>query len=288
MATNTTHAWDRQFASRSPVFEPLQHIAERFSRFVHRWPQLEDYQAVLDHWPQPILSAIGKPINVVPQDAKPRCFASHYVPRIHFSGELQTRAEHWHDFFQLLTWLMFPKTKALIYQLAVPDARRRLEDPAAERRGHRSPLENMLALFDEGGAVVVASDRSLLQLVESFQWKTLFWQRRSELNDRLQCVSFGHALYEKALAPYVGMTAHAVLLTVENGYFSMPWQQRLAYLDNRLVSLLADRERYSRPADLAPFPVLGMPGWDMTNECEDYYNNASYFRRGRRERRQHG
>ena len=114
-------AWNPEFASGSPVFEPLLDIARLFAGFTHHWPGLADYQSVLDNWPQPIVSAMGRPIKVVAQDARPDRFTAHYAPRIHLSGELQTRTENWHDFFQLLTWLMFPKTKALIYRFVFFD-----------------------------------------------------------------------------------------------------------------------------------------------------------------------
>ena len=266
------------------MFEPLRDAAKPFARYSHHWPGLADYQAVLESWPQPVVSGMGRPIKVVAQDTKPNHFSAHYAPRIHFAGELQTRSENWHDFFQLLTWLMFPKTKALIYALTVPHVHQRLEDPVAQRRGHRSPLENMLALFDEGGAVVVASDESLLQLIGAFRWKTLFRHRRDELKDKLQCVIFGHALYEKALAPYVGMTANCMLVNVDDAYFSASRQQRLAFLDTQLASLLTAGTRYRRPRDLSPFPLLGMPDWDPANAQEAYYDNTRYFRPGRNTR----
>ena len=277
----TALPWNPEFASGSPMFEPLRDAAKPFARFSHRWPTLADYQAALENWPQSIVSGTGQPIKAVAQDARPDHFSAHYAPRIHFAGELQTRSKNWHDFFQLLTWFMFPETKALIYALTVPHARQRLENPVARRRGHRSPLENMLALFDEGGAVVVASDETLLQLIDAFQWKTLFLQRRDELKDKLQCIIFGHALYEKALTPYVGMTANSVLMKVDETYFSASWQQRLAFLDTRLASLLAEGTRYRRPKDLSPFPLLGMPDWDPANAQEAYYDNTRYFRPGR-------
>lgn len=147
--------------------------------------------------------------------------------------------------------------------------------------GRRSQIENMLSLFDEGGTVIVSSDESLLQLIRDFQWKQLFWNRRDELAEKLQCITYGHAMYEKGLMPYVGMTANSILLVVDNGFFKQTLERRLDYIDSRLAEIFSDGTKYSKPKDLSPFPVLGLPGWDPDNKSEAYYDNTEYFRNGR-------
>lgn len=280
--------WCPGFAQRSPLFEPLRPAcmsggAPAFARFTQDWPDLDAYQQLLDAQPEPIRTQSGQALRIVPQDGRPQRFEEHYAPRIHQTGELQTRRANWHDFFQLLTWLIFPKTKAVINALHVPHARARLADPDHRADpGRRTPLENMLSLFDEGGAVVLASDASLLQLIRDFQWKTLFWERRADLAHDLRCITFGHAVYEKALRPYIGMTANAILLEVDTEFLSRPLAALLPALDARLAALFACGDRYTQPRDLQPFPILGMPGWDPANSNPAYYDNAQYFRPGRR------
>lgn len=271
--------WCADFADRAPMYEPLRLLARHFSSFA-QWPQPGDYQQVLEALPHPILTRNGKALKIVRQEGRPQGFEQHYAPRIYLTGEMQTRERNWHDFFQFLSWLLFPETKAIINATHIPGARERLQqggDP-----GRRSPLENMLSLFDEGGAVVVSSDESLLQLIRDFQWRQLFRERREELGEKLQCIVFGHALYEKGLMPYIGMTANTMLLQVEEGFLQLPMTRRLQLLDQRLARILAHGRCYVRPRDLAPFPLLGMPGWDPDNECETYYDNVRYFRPGRR------
>ncbi len=270
--------WDATFASKSPIFAPLATWAAHFAGFAD-WPQLQDYQAVLAALPQPVMTQSGKPLKIVPQDGKPGHFAEHYAPRIYLSGEIQTRTRNWHDFFQFLTWLMFPKTKAVINAIHIPAARIRIEQQ--QDLGKRSPVENMLSLFDEGGAVVLCSDDSLLQLIRDFEWKTLFWTRRDELQQKLRLVTFGHALYEKGLSPYVGMTANTILLHVEQSILHLEHTAQLAWIDAQLAMLFSKGKPYEKPRDLSPFPVLGLPGWDKNNENADYYDNTRYFRPGR-------
>ena len=271
--------WDANFTSFSPIFSPLKFWAEKFSKFTQGWPELEDYQTILAELPEPILTQSGQTLKIVQQDGKPGHFHEHYAPRVYLTGEIQTRTENWHDFFQYLTWFMFPKTKAVINATHVPAAQKRIEQKTD--LGRRSPVENMLSLFDEGGAVILCSDDSMLQLIRDFQWKELFWQRREELSLKLKLVTFGHALYEKGLSPYVGMTANCILLHVDESVLKQSDQQQLDYIDLELAQILTQGELYKKPKDLSPFPLLGLPGWDDDNEKESYYDNLNYFRTGR-------
>jgi hypothetical protein len=271
--------WDTNFVSFSPIFSPLSYWAEKFSGFKEGWPGLDDYQAILSAAPEPILTQKGKVLKIVQQEGKPGHFTEHYAPRIYLTGEIQTRTENWHDFFQFLTWFMFPKTKAVINAIHIPAAQSRIEKEID--LGRRSPIENMLSLFDEGGAVILCSDDSLLQLIRDFKWKELFWQRRDELQSKLKLITFGHALYEKGLSPYVGMTANCILFHVDENIMHQTNQQQLDYIDNELAALFSKAETYKKPKDLSPFPLLGLPGWDKDNINEVYYDNTNYFRPGR-------
>lgn len=270
--------WHPDFASKMPLFFPLQPVLGFFSHH-QQWPELSDYQILLDQWPSTIATLNGNAIKVVAQDDKPNAFEQHYAPRIYLSGEIQTRRHNWHDFFQFLSWFLFPQTKAVINALHLEPAQARFQQGIHDRR---SPLENMLSLFDEGGAVVVSSNPELLSLVCEFRWKELFWQQRQQLQQQLQCYTFGHAVYEKALMPYVGMTANTILLEVDNDFFQMELTQQLIAIDQMLAELLRNNQRYQKPKDLQPFPILGMPGWDPDNNEERYYDNQHYFRPGRR------
>lgn len=271
--------WDADFVSLSPIFEPLQYWAKEFTHFKNEWPQLKDYQSMLDSLPQPIKTLSGKPLKIVSQDGKPGHFNEHYAPRVYLTGEVQTRTENWHDYFQFLTWFMFPKTKAVINSIHVPAAQARIDNNV--ELGRRSPIENMLSLFDEGGAVILSSDESLLQLIRDFKWKELFWQHRDELQEKLRLVTFGHALYEKGLSPYIGMTANCILLHVDESLLQQSKQHHLDHIDTELAQLFTRGETYKKPKDLSPFPLLGLPGWHEDNEIESFYENENYFRPGR-------
>jgi hypothetical protein len=144
-------------------------------------------------------------------------------------------------------------------------------------------MENALTQFDECGAIVVSADSNLLDCIREFRWKELFWQHRAAVNTQLQCFIFGHAVYEKALQPYIGLTAHAVLFLVEAKFFQWTLSQQLEYLDITTASAF-ENDAYPSPTHFQPFPLLGMPDWDTDNSVEHYYDNTDYFRTGRRKR----
>ncbi len=270
--------WRGDFSKNSPMFEPMAPLLAHFSRF-SGWPGLDDFQAFLDEWPKPIQTLTGKPLSIVEQAGKPASFEEHYAPRIYTSGEIQTRRENWHDFFQYLTWFMFPETKAQINAIHIPHARARIASGHA--LGRRTPVENTLSLFDEGGALLVSSDEKLLDMVRNFQWKTLFWDNRTLLAERFECITFGHAMYEKGLVPYVGMTANTILLHCPSSFHDQSWEDKWHWLDRQLAIIFSEGKRFQQPKDLQPFPILGMPGWDRANSDEAYYDNQHYFRPGR-------
>ena len=279
MKLDVLQPWTSDFVTLSPIFSPLASWAEKFRHFNDGWPKLKDYQHLLDELSEPILTQSGEPLKIVEQDGKPGHFNEHYAPRIYLTGEIQTRTENWHDFFQFLTWFMFPKTKAVINAIHIPAAQSRLDKETD--LGRRSPIENMLSLFDEGGAVILCSDNSLLDLIREFKWKELFWLRREELQSKLKLVTFGHALYEKGLSPYVGMTANCILFNVEETLLNKSNNDQLDWIDLQLSSIFSEGEIYKQPKDLTPFPLLGLPEWDVDNDSESYYDNVNYFRPGR-------
>lgn len=279
MKITNTPGWDPRFFKNSQIFRPLVGIMEHFQKF-EKWPGLAAYQDVLDLLDKPIITQSGKKLTIVQQDGKPGYFHEHYAPRIYQTGEIQTRTENWHDFFQYLSWIIFPVTKSVINEIHIPAAQMRYENEVD--LGRRSPIENMLSLFDEGGAIVVSSDASLLQMVREFKWKELFWNNRHRLNNEFDCFVFGHALFEKALNPYIGMTANCILIEVDEKFLKMDIDKQLKWLDIQVASVISEKQHYTQPRDLHPFPILGVPEWDSKNKTEEYYDNTQYFRTGRK------
>lgn len=279
MPKTTLSPWEPEKLYQSQLFDPIVPMLEELLS-QEQWPSVEEMDDAFFGIENRFSSLADAIIKLVPQDEKAGSFEQHYAPRIFLKGEIQTREQNWHDFFQAATWACFPKTKVSINALHYPAAKNRHEQQLA--KGSRTPLENALSQFDECGVIVYSTNEELLNNVRQFDWVELFWNQRQTLKDNFACITYGHAIYEKAINPYVGLTAKAILLPVEPGIFQLPLQQRLTELDQRVATLFNEPVQIKSPKDLCPFPILGMPGYFPGNETEAFYLNQQYFRPGRK------
>ena len=199
-----------------------------------------------------ITTESGKPLRFVPPGAK----HAFYELKVHETGCVETRPDNLHDFFNALAWLAFPRTKARINALHAAEIPR--------ERGRRGRLRDLLTIFDEGGAIVQCDDASLVSLLTGFRWKELFWQNRERVKAGMRIVVPGHAVLEKALEPWPGITCKAILVpaTADPDSAAAAWLDRLP--------------PGASPRNLAPLPVFGFPGWLPQDEA--FYDDLRYFR----------
>ncbi len=262
----------------SAAFRPLHPAIQPLP--ATRFPTLQDCNALLAQGDETICVHDGTPLRLVAQAEGKLPFEAQYEPRCYLRGEVQTRSDNWHDLLNALVWYAFPRTKAAInvrhYQ-ALTAARA----PGSSQRG---AVRDMATLFDESGVVVPYADERLAESLCDFRWRELFWQRRADIAQGMDFLVFGHGLYEKLLAPYVGLTGQGLLLKVEAGYFALPWAQRQRLLDERLAAYIADPTHCLSTRELTPVPLLGIPGWWPANEEATFYDDTRYFRPGRQAR----
>lgn len=267
--------WLPNFLDKSPLYEPLSHVGAMLCN-LEEWPSLTQLQRIIDSALAPARSLSGAAIRLVPQGSKPSNFFEKYEPRLYLNGELQVRTATWHDLFNVLVWATFPHTKAALNRRHFLAAEQRESDPQLRQR--RSRLEDALTIFDEGGLIIASSKPELCELIKQFEWKELFWHRRQDVLRHLKCFVFGHALYEKALEPYLGVSGKAVFVDVDESFMQLTLQEQLLLIDASTACYLNDEQQVQTPADFSAFPLLGMPGWNIDNQVEHYYNNLNYFR----------
>jgi hypothetical protein len=265
-------AWDPDFCDRSPMFEPLR-AAARGLRTPY-WPGCDDINRIVDARSGAIVNAGGRALRFVEPPPRQQTFAEQYEPRIFLRGEVQFRPCNWHDLFNALVWLTFPAAKAALNRRHYLELERQRESGAQ----NRGPAQDALTLFDEGGVIVAAGGSGLATLLNGFEWKELFWRRRAEVVHSMRFYLFGHALYEKALTPFAGVTGRGAIFEVDADFLAEPLAAQLAALDNRLAQRINDAAHFMATRELAPVPILGVPGWCEENADEQYYDNIDYFR----------
>ena len=250
-------------AFANPLFAPIRPwLAQLPPR-----PDSAALNALLEAHPRQ--TANGLPLRFPP----PQDDGLGYEARIHARGEVETRTDNWHDFFNALVWLTFPEAKSHLSA-----SHMRAMRPEGEGRGL---ARDALTHFDECGIVVLSSQPDLLDLLRGFHWRELFVTRRQDVIDGMRFIVFGHATYEQLLAPFRGLTAKAALHPVSPSTLDQPLEQLLPAVDRLLADDLASG-RYQRPRDFQPLPLLGIPGVVAENNNSAYYEDIWQFRPGRR------
>ncbi len=266
--------WDCNFAERSPMLAPLRAVALALKG--DTWPSLSRLNALAQRYG--VVSGGGQPLRFMSAAEQALPKASDYEQRIHDEGVVTLRECNWHDFFNALAWLTFPLIKKAlnrghVEELNLQTAAERFSRTATARNRRRDAL----TLFDESGVLVFSSSTAVLDGIRAFAWRQVFWEEREQFQAATQCLIVGHALYEKALSSYLGMTGHALLMVGRADSRSNAGLDRRQ--DERAANALRDHIR--QPHDLSPLPVLGVPGWWDANREVAFYENTAYFRAGR-------
>lgn len=269
MAAGLSPGWsDGRARFAHPVYDPVRGALEQLAREPD-WPdhgQLNALAAALGAAPR---TATGRLVRFVAQAS---C-GENYELRVHANGEVHTRARNWHDLFNALVWLAFPRCKASLNAIHASEI--------ARETGGRGAARDLLTIFDEGGALVACSNPALIRLIREHRWQTLFWRERAHVLAGMRILVFGHAVLEKALLPWPGITCKALLLRVEPTLLAAPVERLRAVLDAAAAGWLRAHARGSSPRDLAPLPVFGYPGWSENGMRAEFYADRRYFRPAR-------
>lgn len=242
----------------NPAFAPIAPFLSRLPR--DRWPTHAELTALAAD----AVTSRGQPVRFIAPRGHTDRERRYYELHIADTGEVETRPENWHDLFNALSWVAFPKAKAAInaQHAAI------LEERGEQEAKRRSPERDALTLFDEGGIVVASSDPRVFERIRGFEWKDLFWREREALATTTRFVAFGHNLFEKMLDPHLGIVAKTIFVPLTDPFDA----------DAALAGHFSVRANFATPKAMAPMPVLGIPGWHPGTETEVYYDDPVHFR----------
>lgn len=239
-----------------PAFQPLRPWLERLRDPLHA--SLDELNRLASE--DAVLNGRGRPLRFVPPSATPAGYGD-YELRTYETGCVATRAGSLHDLFNALAWLAFPRTKAALNALHAAEIPR--------ENGRRGRFRDLLTLVDEGGAIVACEEPGLVELVRELRWKELFWDERARLLRGMRVLVLGHAVLERALDPWPGVTCKAVFVPAEGD------------ADAQAASFLAALGPDATPRLLPPLPVFGYPGWHPGTQHASFYEDGRYFRPAR-------
>lgn len=201
-----------------------------------------------------------------------------YEARIFHTGAVATRLDNWHDAFNALIWLNFPRTKAVLNRQHVEALS--LADAAAS--AFRGPVRDALTQFDECGVIVAGTETRLWEAICAHRWYEAFVAHRAELQRTTRFIVFGHASHEALMAPFHGLCGKALFVPLAAKELALIDSAGPAHLDEALARRLASADYLLRsPRDLHALPLLGIPGATTDNEDPDYYADTRQFRPAR-------
>ena len=254
------------YAGRA-LFEP---IAELLSGFPHGLPDVAALNALLRAHASEACTGSGCTTRFVP----PPAGMDGYEEHIHATGEVPTRPHDWHDFFNALAWCVWSRAKAACNGAHL----RELAARSAAGLPGRGPVRDALTQFDECGVLVVSTDPLIPALLAAHAWHEAFWVQRPRLLASTRFLVFGHGSWEQLRRPFFGLCAKALYRVVDDPWLALPARARQAEADAWLAARLADPARPLGKADLAPLPLLGIPGVTSASESGDYYRDVRQFR----------
>jgi hypothetical protein len=242
--------WDARFVERSPWFWPLRAAAEHVCALAD-WPRLADLDALYaDATAGQDLPRLRFRGNVRKQDKRAGgrvVLSALYDARITLAGEVPTRERDWHDLFNALCFATFPRSKLALHARQYRALSARLAPNAERLPGTRTPEQDTLTLFDEGGVVVAAEPQQALQLMAANGEARVRLCDQLVAERRTRLVPFGHALFEhlvEELRCPGGCTQIVAIPDLWGG--DDTW---LASLDQALAREIADPERFVSPRE---------------------------------------
>ena len=131
-------------------FAPLPLDLLRRLRALTAWPEVADYAKL---FPQ-------APVDFHEQNEAVLQQHGGYEPTVEALRSVPTRRHNWHDFYNALSWELFPKTKWALHRSQIE-----FRDDAAANK--RSPQQNGATLFDECGCILVTCERSFQPLLRT-------------------------------------------------------------------------------------------------------------------------
>jgi hypothetical protein len=195
--------WDPQLCARSPWLWPLSGAAKVFAQHTD-WPSLSDLDAAYRaHTRGHSAAELAFRANVRKQDKRSEdgriVLHALYDARISVSREVPTRERDWHDLLNMLCFATFPHSKYALHSRQFACLSERVDEHTTRLPGRRTPEQDALTLFDEGGVALVARAEDMAQLTAAVSGDSEALCLALCGARRVRIVPFGHALFEHEL-----------------------------------------------------------------------------------------
>ncbi len=223
-----------------------------------QWPTVES----LNSSGQSLIHAYtGMPLVFERQTADLVADGMHYEQRIYQRGQIATRENNWHDLFNAMMWLKYPRIKSALNA-------RQWADVHQHGLKTRTPGQCAMTLFDEAGAFVAMPDE-LLECWKLHDWHGLFIEHADAWRlGQARVAVFGHALLDHALVTETLLVAKCIVLG------------EVADLSSGF-DVLADEIQSGKILrannELRTLPLCGISGWHSATDSAEFVKTAACF-----------
>ncbi len=201
--------YDSRFVARSPLFEPIARAARLLASY-DDFPAPSEFDGVFEG--EPPVHFVG----ATPRSRRrngPLDVRAMYDARITLDRCVPTRPRCWHDLMNALVWGTFPLAKRALHARQYRAMAERVAEGARTLPPTRTREQDALALVDEGGIVVLATDPEEARARLRGRPGSL---REMAGSGAAVAVIFGHAVYE-SLALGVAPAAVAAIVLAREG-----------------------------------------------------------------------
>ena len=233
----------------SPWYWPISPLLARFDA-LGRFPRPEELSALYRERSEPLgLPALTFVAATKSRKKRPRSEpidpTELYEGRVLERAEVPTRLDDWHDLFNALSFIVFPRAKRALHARQYRIMKARIGPGDRRLPNARTREQDALSLFDEGG-ICIAAPRALTSAMHEIDDHAL---RQQLARASVRVIPFGHALYEHLVAglPCPYGAAHVVTLSDAQ----LAAQGNLALLDAvdlALSTALADPHAFLLPS----------------------------------------
>jgi hypothetical protein len=213
------------------------------------WPTLEAYSAFVEE--QRAARAAELPgVRFAPPIARPRRARVRapldprqlYDGRIALEREVPCVTSSYHDLLNVLAWAAFPRAKHALHARQFRALAARLSPDTVQLPNRRTREQDALALFDEGGSVLVTTPALARRLRAGGQGGL-----RLSGDAAARIILFGHALMEHVSFAGSRVRSAALLVSIEPPLPEGP--ELLDRVDQAVAHRLADDRRFATPDD---------------------------------------
>jgi hypothetical protein len=239
--------FDARFVAKSPLFWALARPASCLAAY-DDFPAPSELDRVFEGVP-PV-----RFVDATPQPRRhrrgPLDVRSMYDGTITLDKRVPTRRRSWHDLMNALVWGAFPRAKYALHTRQHRALSERVARGARALPPARTREQDALALVDEGGVVVLASDPASTRCALRRDPEVL---REMLASGAAEAVIFGHAIYESLVFGVAPARVAALALPSE------PRGNDLALAaDRALADVLADGSRLRGPDELLRVDVRAL------------------------------